>query len=257
MPEAKTLFTKPLFSRLMTIVGCFFASMFTPLNGGISRHQARNLGMSLALHGLLLGWLLHSPYPRFLAPSSVAAGEYGGSITHLYWPSSPAQGRTDAKSSSPRQQLAALRRLAWKKSHKLNKPLKTVAPASLLEAAIQASTSNQSSPPPPPPAGAPYGSLTDGPASGDEVLPALPVSATDPVVGPNDLAGHGEGSVVVEITIDDKGNIVQKTVLQSLGPLVDAKVLAALENWHFSPATRNGVAIPSKQDVHYHFKPRA
>ena len=74
---------------------------------------------------------------------------------------------------------------------------------------------------------------------------------------PNDLAGHGEGSVVVEITIDDKGNIVQKTILQSLGPLVDAKVLAALENWHFSPATRNGVAIPSKQDVYYHFKPRA
>lgn len=230
-----------------------FASMFTPLNGGISRHQARNLGMSLALHGLLLGWLLHSPYPRFLAPSSVAAGEYG-SITHLYWPSPLTRDRTDAKSTPARRQSAALRRLAWNKSHKLKSP-KTVASSSLLEAAIQASESNPSSPPPP--AGAPYGSLTDGPALGDEVLPALPVLATDPVVGPNDLAGHGEGSVVVEITIDDKGNIVQKTVLQSLGPLVDAKVLAALENWHFSPATRNGVAIPSKQDVYYHFKPRA
>lgn len=211
--------------------------------------------MSLALHGLLLGCLLHSPYPRFLAPSSVAAGEYGGSITHLYWLSPPSQGRTDAKSSAPSRQLAVLRRLAWNKSHKLNKPPKTVAPSSLLEAAIQASASNPSSPPPP--AGVPYGTLTDGPALGDEVLPALPVSATDPVVGPNDLAGHGEGSVVVEITIDDRGNIVQKTVLQSLGPVVDAKVLAALENWHFSPATRNGVAIPSKQDVYYHFRPRA
>jgi hypothetical protein len=30
-------------------------------------------------------------------------------------------------------------------------------------------------------------------------------------------------------------------------------VLEALENWRFRPATRNGIAIPSKQDVFYHF----
>ena len=34
---------------------------------------------------------------------------------------------------------------------------------------------------------------------------------------------------------------------------IDGKVLEALENWRFRPATRNGVAIPSKQDVFYHF----
>ena len=43
----------------------------------------------------------------------------------------------------------------------------------------------------------------------------------------------------------------------SLGPALDGKVLAALENWHFHPATRDGVPIPSKQDVVYHFKPRS
>ena len=101
----------------------------------------------------------------------------------------------------------------------------------------------------------PYGTLASGPAFGDEILPALPITAIDPVVYPGDLAGHSEGSVIVEVTIDDKGNIVQKVVLQSLGPLIDNKVLAALESWHFRPATRNGVAIPSKQDVYYHFKP--
>jgi hypothetical protein len=26
-----------------------------------------------------------------------------------------------------------------------------------------------------------------------------------------------------------------------------------LENWRFRPATRDGVAIPSKQDVYFHF----
>jgi TonB family protein len=107
---------------------------------------------------------------------------------------------------------------------------------------------------PSPPAGTPYGS--QGSAFGDEVRPALPINAYEPVVDPNELPGHVEGSIVVEITIDDRGNIVQKTVLQSLGAAIDNKVLAALENWHFRPATRNGVAIPSKQDVYYHFKPQ-
>ena len=36
-------------------------------------------------------------------------------------------------------------------------------------------------------------------------------------------------------------------------PAVDAKVLAALEKWQFTPASKNGVPIPSKQDVYYHF----
>jgi protein TonB len=58
------------------------------------------------------------------------------------------------------------------------------------------------------------------------------------------------------VTIDDKGNITDKKVVESLTPAIDAKVLAALENWRFLPATRNGIAIPSKQDVYYHFRAR-
>ena len=34
------------------------------------------------------------------------------------------------------------------------------------------------------------------------------------------------------------------------------KCLAALENWHFHPATRNGAPIPSKQDAIFPFKAR-
>jgi TonB family protein len=72
------------------------------------------------------------------------------------------------------------------------------------------------------------------------------------VVATTELGGL-QGDVVVEVTIDDKGNIVQKIVIQSLAPAIDGKVLEALENWRFRPATRNGLAIPSKQDVFYHF----
>jgi outer membrane biosynthesis protein TonB len=37
---------------------------------------------------------------------------------------------------------------------------------------------------------------------------------------------------------------------------VDAKVLTAVRNWRFRPATKNGIAIASKQDVYYHFPRR-
>jgi hypothetical protein len=42
----------------------------------------------------------------------------------------------------------------------------------------------------------------------------------------------------------------RKIVLQSLGPGIDSKCLAALENWHFHPSTRNGAPIPSKTGRH-------
>jgi TonB family protein len=105
-------------------------------------------------------------------------------------------------------------------------------------------------------AGSPYGSLTEGPSAGQEIRPALPITTSEPLVGLGDLQGIAEGNVVVEITIDESGNIVAKSVVQSMGAVLDAKVLGALENWHFRPATRDGVPIPSKQDVVYHFKPR-
>jgi transposase len=49
---------------------------------------------------------------------------------------------------------------------------------------------------------------------------------------------------------------VNKTVLQSLGPKLDEKVLVALDNWHLHSATRNGAPIPSKQDAIFHFRAR-
>jgi outer membrane biosynthesis protein TonB len=41
-----------------------------------------------------------------------------------------------------------------------------------------------------------------------------------------------------------------------MGSKLDQKVLAALENWRFQPATHNGVAIASKQDAIFHFHAR-
>ena len=140
-------------------------------------------------------------------------------------------------------------RLTWQRPPKIEKAHRLAPPAAKAEAGneIRASLSPNEHP-----AGSSYGSLSYGTFAGPEVRPALPISSPDPILAP-EVRSSAQGDVVVEVTIDSQGNIVETIVLQSLGPAIDQIVLAALEKWHFTPASRNGIPIPSKQDVYYHF----
>jgi TonB family protein len=97
--------------------------------------------------------------------------------------------------------------------------------------------------------------LAQGSLYGNEIRPALPITTSDLSVWPWQLPAS-PGNEVIEITIDERGEITNKVVLHSLGPDIDDKCLAALENWHFHPATRNGTPIPSKQDAIFPFRAR-
>jgi protein TonB len=99
------------------------------------------------------------------------------------------------------------------------------------------------------------GSAFDGPAEGDEVRPAIPLpgSFADPKVSRWELPAGLQGEVIVEITIDDRGMVVDERLLQGMGHGIDERVITALRDWRFRPATRNGIAVPSKHDVHFHF----
>jgi TonB family protein len=57
----------------------------------------------------------------------------------------------------------------------------------------------------------------------------------------------------VEVTIDEQGTVTETRLLQSLKPDIDEKVVATVRNWRFKPATVDGVAISSRQDVHFHY----
>src|SRR5581483_12045236 len=65
---------------------------------------------SVAFHCLLLAWWVRSPSAIFVSPSSVSAGEYGTSVTRLYWygPQSSAQPET----------LPSKPRLTWAEKQK-------------------------------------------------------------------------------------------------------------------------------------------
>jgi protein TonB len=208
---------------------------------GESWKPRRPLPVAIAVHVILLILLLRGRTPIFVAPAATLGGVHGSAITHLYW----------AKGTSP--QTAAEKDAAPKHPLIFRKSQRTESKDTNLNHASRTETAAAT---PAPTAGSPYGSLSDGASGGEEIRPALPAVTSEPRVNPEDLAGISEGNVVVEITIDESGAIVSKAVMRSMGPAIDAKVLAALESWRFHPATRDGVPIPSKQDVVYHFKPR-
>lgn len=232
--------------------------MFAQLSAATVHRQRRVLVVSCALHGFILFGLLRSPEAIRLNPNSVALGENGTSVTRLYWSS---KNPDDSSHSSP--DLATQRyrhqrlgqRLAWKAPQQLTRQRSAETPVARAEAQDNSTTQTLSALGHGAQAGQRYGTLNSGLFNGDEVRPALPTATSDPVVWPWQLPTVA-GNEVIEITIDERGDIVNKTILQSLGPDIDTKCLAALENWHFQPATRNGSPIPSKQDAIFPFRAR-
>ena len=205
--------------------------------------------MSVLVHCVFLAWLIHSPKPIFVAPSSVARGLGGTRVTRVYWPGRPhdsGPGKPELAAPVALQHRDALARLEWAQPPRPGKG-HSVPPPDVAQNSDAKENNHGVS------AGSEYASHAEGPLAGTDVRPALPIRGSDPQVSPWEL--RQEGDVVVEITIDEAGNIIDKKVLHSMTPAIDEKVLLALESWHFHPATRDGIPIPSKQDVHYHFKP--
>ncbi len=211
--------------------------MFTPVSSGIPRRQSACLTGSLAVHLLLLGIMLQSPMPTLLAPVLRTRGEGGSTPTPIYF-----GGRRGTLQEHPARLVFSSRSPRHRGVQPRQLPDAKLEPGNDTKVALASPAVS---------VGSPYGSLSDGQSSGFEIRPALPTVSVDPIVEPDLVAGKS-GDVVVEITIDAAGNIVDMKVLESLGP-IDQKVLAALAQWHFLPATRDGMPIASKQDVHYHF----
>jgi TonB family protein len=230
--------------------------MFAQSTSATASQQRWLLSASLVLHGIFLAWLLHSPDPLLINPRSVALGQNGRSVTRLYWATKSPDDSKHSSSDSATERYRHQRfgqKLAWKAQPELAKL--AAPPLARASAEDNSKTQTLSARGHGAQAGPVYGTLSRGSLYGDEIRPALPIATSDPLVYPWQLP-TAPGNEVIEITIDERGEIVSKTVLQSLGPDIDSRCLAALENWRFQPATRNGAPIPSKQDTIFPFKAR-
>jgi protein TonB len=66
---------------------------------------------------------------------------------------------------------------------------------------------------------------------------------------------HGKkGDVILDAVIDEHGNVAQLTLLQGLGSPIDQDVIATVQQWHYTPAMKNGVPVASEQELHFHYE---
>ena len=203
---------------------------------------SRSLLASFALHCAVLLALLHRAAPVFVVPSDVDLGIRGssGSVSIVYLaPVGPE--RTNSSPEETRPSLSASRVAMPKPARIQTKTLPTDQPT------------QQNAPEQTARGGSPWGRVPGSPLTGDEVVPALPEVFPDPLVSRSDLPAGVEGDVIVEVTIDAQGNVVETKLLQGIGYGIEQKVLTVLQRWHFRPAMRDGVTIASQHVVHFHY----
>ncbi|MGA9353294.1 MAG: energy transducer TonB [Terriglobales bacterium] len=194
----------------------------------------------MSAHVALLAVIVfHHPKPIDLTPTWLAWGNADHSYRIVYLPSGdPA---ADAKLSLPRSAA---------KKPSIRPPAQAKKPQAKqehhdLDAKADEGTENTK-------AGSALGRVVDGPILGHEVHVALP-QYPEPQVDRANLPRDLTGDIVIEVTIDSEGNVVETKVVQSIGPDVDEKIVASLRRRHYQPATLDGTPVASHQDVHFHF----
>jgi TonB family protein len=218
--------------------------MFTSLHpdrssSAIRRHRA--VGLSVIAHlAVLAAIVFHNSAAIDLTGESLAYGN-GAHTYHLIY--SPAPGVT-----SPDAAKLIFPRIPRTPSKTRQQPQqKTVAPEpEPTQVTADASDHNAK-------AGSPLGTLIDGPITGHEVHVAYPVVYPDPPVERAELPRDLTGDVVIEVTIDSQGNVVETKIVQAIGHGIDEKIEATLRRWHYQPATLDGTPVASRHDVHFHF----
>ena len=205
------------------------------------KRQGLSMLLSFAVQLALLLALLYSAAPIFVTPSDVDFGipHSSGTRSIVYLaPAGPEQ--TSPPTSEPRLTLKA------------SLPAKPKPPKAEPKREESAATADNA-PEETARGGSPFGRVPGSPLTGDEVVPAFPDVYPDPPIARGELPAGVQGDVIVEVTIDSSGDVVETKLLQGIGYGVEQKVLQALQRWHFHPAMRDGVTIASQHIVHFHY----
>lgn len=202
----------------------------------------RLVAASVAAHLAVLAIVvLHHQKPVDFTPTWLAWGNAGHSykITYLPRGDSPAD---EAKLSLP---PASAKTPGIRPASQAKKP-KPAEVHRQLDARADEGAENTK-------AGSALGRVVDGPISGHEVHVAFPVVYPDPPVNRAELPRDLVGDVVIEVTIDSDGNVVETRIVQAIGHGIDEKIEATLRRWRYQPATLDGTPVASHHDVHFHF----
>jgi TonB family protein len=207
--------------------------------------RPRAVGVSVAAHLAVLAVLVfHNPRVIDLSPAWLAYGDAAHTYKLVYL---PASANHDDKPPDAAKLLFPPR--VSKPRPQSQPPKPTPEPQQVVATAdAEAGDHNTRT-------GSPLGTITmiDGPITGHEVHVAYPVVYPDPPVERAELPRDLQGDVVIEVTIDSQGNVVETKIVQAIGHGIDEKIEATLRRWHYQPATLDGTPVASRHDVHFHF----
>ena len=75
------------------------------------------------------------------------------------------------------------------------------------------------------------------------ITPPTRLAYVPPVYPPIAQTAHVEGTVILECTIDERGNVRDAKVLRSI-PMLDRAALDAVLKWRYTPTRLSGMAVP-------------
>jgi TonB family protein len=200
------------------------------------------VGLSVAAHLAILAVIVfHAPKVIDLSPAWLAFGNDAHTYKLVYFP-------PDANDAAPPDPAKLLfpRQASKPRPQPHAQPPKPAPEPQQVLADAEAGDHNSH-------AGSPLGTMIDGPVTGHEVHVAYPVVYPDPPVARAELPQDLQGDVIIEVTIDSQGTVVETKIVQAIGHGIDEKIEATLRRWHYQPATLDGVAVASRHDVHFHF----
>lgn len=196
------------------------------------RTSTSSLALSLATHGalLLIGFL--ALHPRHIRP---IFAESRCCSTTLYWSPNAGVHAPKQKTDAHQQHRAPL------PTHS-TQPVLASAPVAPKNPTVE---NGQTSP-------QQLASMGVG-ASDENAEPALPVYRPAPGVTDRSLLPDKEQNIVVEVEISALGDVTGEKLLHGLGNALDQVVLQTVKGWRFRPATLNGTAVASTEDLVFPF----
>jgi TonB family protein len=85
---------------------------------------------------------------------------------------------------------------------------------------------------------------------------AFPTFSPKPPVADRTLLPASDQQVVLNVKLNEAGEVIDETLVTGLGNELDQMALTTVKTWRFQPATLNGQPIPSEAEVIFTFGPK-
>jgi TonB family protein len=86
------------------------------------------------------------------------------------------------------------------------------------------------------------------------VTPPRRVGGAVPVYPPSARDRGLEGGPLIDLWIDETGNVIDVAIVESAGAILDGAVLEAVASWRFTPATLDGVPVSMRLTLQHLFR---